>query len=443
MNASPMQNVIDAIQESIIVIDLNGRILAHNATLAKRFSASPAQLIGTSVYDLLPPELATQRRKYLEQSIATQSKVCFRDMRHDRWIDNSITPILDNDGKITSLVILGLDVTDQINRENKIQEVQGQLEMLMSNLPGIAYRCKNDPNWTMEFMSNGAYELTGYLADDLFHNLTCSYADLIHEDDRAMVRENTQHALKLKQNFKYTYRIKTAANEEKWVFEQGKGVFDGEGDLVAIEGFITDITAQKQAEFKLNHALEELALTHALLQLKNERLEHLAIHDPLTGLYNRRELDAAIQQEYASLQRLQQPFALMILDIDHFKHVNDTWGHPVGDQVLIGLANLLKQDLRLNDRLIRFGGEEFAIVLSSLKKADAHLLAERIRTRIALTPIQVDVSKDETMDLTIHVSVGLACASTEHSDPQQLIKLADDALYAAKRSGRNKTVVAE
>jgi diguanylate cyclase (GGDEF)-like protein len=336
-----------------------------------------------------------------------------------------------------------LDITDQINRENKIQEVQHKLETLMSNLPGIAYRCKNDAKWTMEFMSDGTYELTGYFPEDLIQNTTCSYADLIHDDDKEMVWENTQHALWLKQNFKYTYRIKTASNEEKWVFEQGKGLFDEEGSLQAIEGFITDISTQKQTEFRLNKALEELALAHELLQLKSERLEHLAIHDPLTGLYNRRELDAAIEQEYASLQRLQQPFAVLILDIDHFKNVNDSWGHPVGDQVLIGLANLLKQDLRLNDRLIRYGGEEFAIVLSSLKKTDAHLLAERIRTRIARTPIKVSVSKNQTMDLTIHVSIGLACATTGDNDPQQLIKLADDALYAAKRSGRNKTIVAE
>jgi diguanylate cyclase (GGDEF)-like protein/PAS domain S-box-containing protein len=443
MNDIPIQNVIDAIQESIIIIDLDGNIIACNSTFADRFYKSSSSLIRTSVFNLLPPDIAKSRKKYLEQSISTQSKVSFRDYRYGKWIDNTIAPIFNNDGDITSLVLIGFDITDQFNQKEKLQATEQKLEGFISNLPGIAYRCKNDANWTMEFMSDGSYELTGYPSQYLYDNSTISYGDLIHPDDRSMIWETIQQSIKLQQNFRFTYRIKTADNQEKWVYEQGKGIFDSEGNLLTLEGFITDITQQKQIEFKLNKALEDLENANAMLKLKSEQLEHLAVHDPLTGLYNRRELDISLVQEYAILQRQNQPFALMILDIDHFKKVNDSWGHPVGDEVLIGLAHLLKQDLRLNDKLIRYGGEEFAIILPSLKITDAHLLAERIRAHIEQSSFHIKVSKNDSVDLKITISIGLACAYKVADDPKSIIKKADDALYVAKRNGRNQTIVAD
>lgn len=136
--------------------------------------------------------------------------------------------------------------------EDKSIESERKLFILMSNMPGMAYRCLNDINRTMEFVSNGCLGLTGYKSTDLLANKTSAYNDLIHPDDQRTVWDKVQHSVARKQSFHITYRIITAESELKWVGERGVGVFSEEGNLLALEGFITDITEEKKAEEALN-----------------------------------------------------------------------------------------------------------------------------------------------------------------------------------------------
>lgn len=129
---------------------------------------------------------------------------------------------------------------------------------LLSNLPGMAYRCRDDRDWTMEFVSEGCHELTGYYPSDLLENRVISYAELIHPDDREAVWEDVQAALKYRKPFQLQYRIINKSGAEKWVWEQGRGVYGREGRLEALEGFIADITERKQSE-KLQDALFRIA----------------------------------------------------------------------------------------------------------------------------------------------------------------------------------------
>jgi PAS domain S-box-containing protein len=137
---------------------------------------------------------------------------------------------------------------DHIQMEESLQENERKLSTLMGNLPGMAYRCLNDENWTMEFISEGCLELTGYNPLDLIGNRQLSYNELIHPDDQNIVWNRAQESLAAKQPFRVVYRIQTATGEQKWVWEQGVGVFSEDGDLMALEGFITDITQRKRAE---------------------------------------------------------------------------------------------------------------------------------------------------------------------------------------------------
>ena len=127
-------------------------------------------------------------------------------------------------------------------------ESQRRLDNLLSNLPGLVYRCRNDPDWTMEFLSQGCQSLTGYAAADLLDNRRLSYNDLIHPADRERVWNTVQEAITKKQPFKMTYRIHTAHGKQEWVWEQGSGVWDASGKLEALEGFISNISEQKAAE---------------------------------------------------------------------------------------------------------------------------------------------------------------------------------------------------
>jgi len=160
-----------------------------------------------------------------------------------------------------------------------VRESERRLSTLMGNLPGLAYRCRNDRDWTMEFISQGCRSLTGHEPVELIGNRVRSYNDLIHPDDRQAVWDQVQQALAERRPFRLIYRIRTAAGEEKWVWEQGLGVFSDSGELRALEGFITDITERRQAEEILRRAREELeqrvqertaALAEANEQLKRE-----------------------------------------------------------------------------------------------------------------------------------------------------------------------------
>ena len=141
--------------------------------------------------------------------------------------------------------------------EEALRESQRILSTLMSNLPGMAYRRKNDPEWTMVFVSDGCLELTGYSPADLVGNRAISYASIIHEDDRDYVWNEVQKALGEKKAFRLTYRINTMSGT-KWVWEQGQGIFSASGVLLALEGFISDITERRLAEEALRRTHDEL-----------------------------------------------------------------------------------------------------------------------------------------------------------------------------------------
>src|SRR5919202_1217156 len=157
--------------------------------------------------------------------------------------------------------------------EESLRESQRTLATLMSNLPGMVYRCKNDPNWTMEFVSEGCYHLTGYHPADLIGNRTVSFGQLLQPDDRDLVWNEVQAALREHRPFQLTYRIITAAAVEKWVWEQGCGVFSREGEVLTIEGFITDITQRKQSDKSVQESEERFR------RLAEATFEGILIHD--------------------------------------------------------------------------------------------------------------------------------------------------------------------
>jgi diguanylate cyclase (GGDEF)-like protein len=194
---------------------------------------------------------------------------------------------------------------------------------------------------------------------------------------------------------------------------------------------------------------EVLARAGAMLRIKSLQdqlraakgeLERLSMTDGLTGLFNRRYFGNRLGQEFQRAQRYSDPVSLMMLDIDHFKKVNDTYGHPFGDVVLRGTAELVRQSVRDPDICARYGGEEFAVILPKTHLAGALVVAERIWRELGQKRYPLD-PKDQTPDkkeMRATASIGLAFYPSKNiSTPDLLVKYADEALYRAKREGRN------
>jgi len=152
-----------------------------------------------------------------------------------------------------------LELSEKKIIKDELIESQRKLSTLMSNLPGMAYRCKNDEDWTMEFVSDGCKTLTGFEPSELLNNARISYAGLINPEDRYEVWLGVTEGLRKKEIFRLTYRIITKSGVEKWVYEQGQGIFK-EGDEAVIEGFITDISERKRAEEDLVKSLNEKSI---------------------------------------------------------------------------------------------------------------------------------------------------------------------------------------
>lgn len=168
----------------------------------------------------------------------------------------------------------------------------------------------------------------------------------------------------------------------------------------------------------------------------HQELYKMAVVDALTGVFNKRYFLDRLKEEFSHSKRIKQPLSLLMIDVDHFKNINDTHGHLAGDSVLSHLAGTVKQITRASDIFARYGGEEFAVLLRNSDEKGAIQMAERIRQTVEKSPAQFD-----SLSIPLTVSVGLAtlCEGEEYDSPEAFLETADKFLYKSKEGGRNKT----
>ena len=254
--------MFDAAPDAYFISDTHGHFVDGNRAAEELSGYSREELAGMGFPDLrnLPAGQAETVRTFLLENargLPTGPHELILRRKDGTEVPGEVrtVPVRIHEGD--GILAIVRDITERHREKDLLIENRRMLSTLMGNLPGMAYRCANDPRWTMEFISDGCLELTGYLPEDIVGNSDISFEDLILEEDRKWVRDAVELGLAHQRPFQMVYRIRTASSGVKWVWEKGMGIFGDDGGLQALEGFVTDISDRKRAEEALRISLEE------------------------------------------------------------------------------------------------------------------------------------------------------------------------------------------
>jgi diguanylate cyclase (GGDEF)-like protein/PAS domain S-box-containing protein len=294
--------------------------------------------------------------------------------------------------------------------EESRQESERSKSVFFAQLPGMAYRCKNDPNWTMEFVSEGSLELTGHKAESFILNRDISYNAIISPEYRDLVREEWNRVVLQRKRYRGQYEIITKSGERKWVLELGQAIYADDGKAEALEGIVLDISDQKE---------------------KDRQIAHLRKHDFLTGLYNR----SFLEQER---QRLDQgeywPLSVVICDIDGLRVINDAYGQDEGDYLIIKTGQLIQNRLRDTDVLAHTGGGEFIVLLPRTDGQAAYDVVSDVESSID----SYNRTNERSL-YTISVSIGYSTKEGPAQDMQAVVNEAHEHLRRRKMLNQNSS----
>ena len=326
------------------------------------------------------------------------------------WIYDRAVPVTDASGA-TTLYGNCLDITPG-KTEAHPSGTGEHIRSVVADIPGVVYRCACDPTWTVEFVSDQIEDLVGYPASDFIDNSVRTYDSIVHPEDLAYVTGEVGDALERGASYSLEYRLIHVSGETRWVAEHGRPVLGPDGRRQRTVGVILDITRQKAAD-KSRESIER--------QVRDD-----ALHDSLTGLPNRTLFHESVAQAISETQQSGGELAVFVMDLDRFKEVNDTLGHATGDQVLREVGRRLREALREDDSIARFGSDEFALLVPQARRAQVLEVVRRVRAAIE-EPIDL-----EGLPVNLGVSIGISASPRDGVDVESLLRCADTAMYVAK-----------
>lgn len=441
-----LQSLLDASPDVILVKDDQCRFLMANEALARLYNATPADMIGKRDADFNDNEEQTRFFDENVQAVLARGEAeIVEESATDavsgevRYYRSLKKPIVLQPGSRKALLVIAHDITDLKLRLLDIAERERRYDYAM-NAAGEGIW-----DWQIEqgvVRHNDTWgEILGY--EDMSKHPMEFFSNLIHPDDAPAMEQRITEALQVSDTYESEHRLRCADGSYIWALDRGRVVERGaDGQPLRMVGSFSDVTARREAEDSLRVVSRELEKTNARLeQLVSERtaelealnlkLERMVRQDTLTGLANRFAAEDELATYFANLRDENQTFALMLVDIDHFKRVNDTYGHQVGDKALCHIAHEMSQVVNGGGFIARFGGEEFLILYPSTAPAESLSWAQNLVDSVAATR----VPGPEEIHLTI--SIGLLFLDNGELAKREAIRRVDEYLYQAKADGRN------
>ncbi|MBI5952901.1 MAG: PAS domain-containing protein [Chloroflexi bacterium] len=430
--------LLDNLPDVIYVKDMQGRkIISNTADWQAAGGKSAGDVLGRSDFDTYPPDLAA--KFWADDSSVLNSGVPIINREEPgldrqgspRWMLTTKVPLRDESGQVKGLVGIGRDITERKQVEEALKESRLLFHLLIESLPQNIYAKDSDGRFVFanqRYCTTQCRRLEEIVGKTDFDLHPPELAEKYRADDQRVVE--TGETIELIEEHQ-------PLGERKFFVQVIKTPFyDSKGQTAGTLGIFWDITERRQAEVELQNTKESLKQANVELQAALAREQQLARTDALTSVNNRRYIFELAAHELSVAARYHQPLSVLMFDVDHFKKVNDTFGHAAGDRVLQRLAQVVCREIRSSDVIGRYGGgDEFVILLPQTGIQEAKRLAERIRASVSA--MRVDSAKGQ---ITLTISIGIAelVQNDEQSvTVKDLFSYADQALYLAKRSGRN------
>lgn len=457
-----LQSILTHSPEPIFLKDTRGHYLLVNQAFEKLVGRPTDQIIGFTDLDIFPPSLAMQLQRNDTQVIAERQAQEFEEnfgqMNRPRVFLTCRFLLFDKRQRPHALGGIAIDITQRKQAEAELRQTKEHLDQLVEARTTTLKQLNSNLSLEIEERRQALEQLkeseTRYqvLLDNAWDGVAILRGGELYYANPALVRllgaaQVDQImwrsfldfiAPERREHIADNYRRRLAGEAVESVYESCLQTLQGE--LIDVEisvglatyhgvtvtvAVVRDIRARKQVERELQRA--------------NQELLRLSTTDALTGLYNRRYLMDTMNGEFSRARRYWTPLAIMMIDVDHFKLVNDRFGHHVGDEVLEHLGQVLHERTRQSDIAARYGGEELTVLLPQTAPEQALAVAETLRQLIAEKPF-VD---EDGIEVSVTISIGLACFPDLGVDSaERLLQYADTALYQAKEQGRNRVVMA-
>jgi diguanylate cyclase (GGDEF)-like protein/PAS domain S-box-containing protein len=534
---SRLRSVVMGAPVVLFAVDTAGAMTFIQGQGIAGLNVDPDNIIGRPVWDIWqnrPEIIQSFRRAFAGDAVTSLAELDIGGVK--RVFEYRLAPECDEHGRVTGVICIATDVTQRKVAEDALRESERAKATLLSNLPGFAYRVRKG-DWAVEYISDGVQAIMGHMAEEYISG-AAPVGLIVHPDDLEMVSAAYNAAMNRPGRYALEFRIVTPKGETKWVWDQGQAVASDDSDeVIAIEGYVTDVTERRQAEDALagsemrfrdlfenardamftfnlksghiiaaNQRVVELtgyardeflglnmaqvispewheAGAEALKRVFNgdnaafeleilakdgrriplelasriildedgtprtvqasgrditerrqaeETIRRLAYHDALTDLPNRALFEDRLNLAMAQSRRMGEMLAVMFLDLDSFKVVNDTLGHSAGDKLLQAVASDIAKLVREGDTVARVGGDEFTLLLAGIAgPEDATDVSQRILDSLR-QPRTINGTEFRTTG-----SIGITTFPADGDDGETLLRNADTAMYRAKERGRD------
>jgi diguanylate cyclase (GGDEF)-like protein/PAS domain S-box-containing protein len=410
-----------------------------NNKFEESYKIPRSQIIGSHIKDIIGQSNYEFAQKYLDivrQGQATSYENRFVTAGTERWVKVNYVPDISDQGKAEAVVVLSLDITERKRTEKALRENEERLDLALSVANDGIWDWQIDSNTV--FFDNRYYTMAGYVSNEFPGDFN-EWEKRVHPDDIQPTKlAIEQYLAGESEGYNTEFRFLHKNGGYIWIRARGKIVSrDEKGNPTRFVGTHSDITERKWAELELERANTQLQTHLAEIKELEAALREQAIRDPLTGVFNRRYMDEVFQQELSRTSRNGEALSVVILDLDHLKEINDTYGHVTGgDTALKTLADTLKQMCREEDTLCRYAGDEFLVILCNTPAQVAYKRA--LQWRDAIGKIKI-TSNDRKFGITF--SAGVAAFPIHGSTSDGILQHADRALYQAKELGRDHVMV--